>query len=93
MADHTICDACGREIPPHAHYIVRIEVFADPSLPSTTSKELLATDFDAEMQKILDEVKNLSADELQDQVHRQFEYTLCRSCHRKYLANPLGDRE
>jgi hypothetical protein len=31
MADSLLCNLCGRKIPPHAHYLVRIEVFADPS--------------------------------------------------------------
>jgi hypothetical protein len=35
-------------------------------------------------------MKGLSADDLQDDVHRHFEYRLCRPCQRKFLANPLG---
>src|SRR5438552_3450534 len=34
------CDACGRVVPAHAHYVVRIDVFADPAMPQTTSEEL-----------------------------------------------------
>ena len=29
-------------------------------------------------------------DDLQDQVHRRFEFKLCRPCQAKFLANPLG---
>ena len=35
-------------------------------------------------------MKTLSADDLQDQVYRQFEYRLCRPCQIRFLANPLG---
>jgi hypothetical protein len=29
-------------------------------------------------------------DELQDGVHRRFEYKLCPACQRQFLTNPLG---
>jgi hypothetical protein len=32
----------------------------------------------------------MSDEELQDQVHRRFEYKICRQCQVKFLANPLG---
>jgi hypothetical protein len=35
-------------------------------------------------------MKGMSADELQDQVHRRFEYKLCRVCQMRFLVNPLG---
>ena len=40
MPDRVICDLCGDTVPPHAHYVVRIDVFADPSLPPVTTDEL-----------------------------------------------------
>src|SRR5215204_1045792 len=33
MSERTICDLCGHSIPPHAHYVVRMDIFADPSMP------------------------------------------------------------
>ena len=32
MPDRVICELCGCTVPPHAHYIVRIDVFADPQM-------------------------------------------------------------
>jgi hypothetical protein len=84
------CDACGRIVPAHAHYVVRIDIFADPSMPETTSDELAAMDFDAVFAQLIEQMKSMTADELQDQVHRRFEYRLCPACQRKFLANPLG---
>ncbi len=84
------CDLCHRLIPPHAHYIVNIEVFADPSMPPTTGDELAELDFDDELQKLIDQMKDLSADDLQDQVHRKFHFRICRPCQIRFLANPLG---
>ena len=51
---------------PHQHYVVRIDVFADPTLPAVSSAELAASDLDAVMDKLLAEMKGLSTDELQD---------------------------
>jgi len=90
MAGPVICDLCGRRIPPHAHYVVRIDVFADPSMPATTSDELEEADLAAAMKELFEQMKQLSADELQDQVHRHFEYKLCRPCQVRFLVNPLG---
>ncbi len=90
MAELSKCELCGREIPPHAHYIVRIDVFADPDLPQLTAQEVAELDFDEELKRLMEQMKGLSADDLQDQVHRRFEYRICRPCQVKFLANPLG---
>jgi len=84
------CDACGRIVPKHAHYVVRIDVFADPAMPQTSSEELAEMDFDAAFAELIEQMKSMTADELQDQVHRRFEYRICPACQRKFLANPLG---
>ena len=83
------CAACGRPVPLGAGYVVRIEVFADPELPEMTAEQIAAMDLDAAMAGLLEQMKRMSAEELQDGVHRQFEYRLCPLCHRRYLANPL----
>ena len=91
MAGHrVICDLCGRAIPPHAHYLVKIEVLADPSMPEVSSAELEEADFEKTMAELMDELKKYTADDLQDQVHRHFEYRICRACQMKLIANPLG---
>lgn len=84
-----LCDICGRRIPPHADYIVRVEVYADPSIPAMSSEELEDAD-PGEMARLLEEMKQYSAEELQDQVHRRFEYRICRGCQGRFIANPLG---
>jgi hypothetical protein len=90
MSDRITCDLCGRDVPTHAHYIVRIDVYADPSMPEMWMHELEEMDFPSTYVKLFDQMKHMSADELQDQVHRQMEYHLCPACQRDYLANPLG---
>jgi hypothetical protein len=90
MSDRITCHLCAREMDAHASYVVRIEVFADPSMPEMSKLALDAVDFDEELDDLMDAMKGMSADELQDAVHRQFEFRLCPSCQRQFLANPLG---
>ena len=86
MSEQILCDLCGQPIPPNAHYVVRIDVFADPSTAKMNTNDLS----ESAIASLMDELKHLSAEELQDQVHRRFEYKICRPCQRKFLANPLG---
>lgn len=67
-----------------------MDVFADPSMPPMDNGDMTESDFDQEMQKLIEEVRDLTADDLQDQVHRRFEYRICRPCQFQFLANPLG---
>jgi hypothetical protein len=84
------CELCGRAVALHESYVVRIDVFADPSVPAVSSEELAAIDFDETIAELMARMKHLSADDLQDDVHRRFEYRICRPCQRRFLANPLG---
>jgi hypothetical protein len=86
----TRCQLCDAAIAPGAHYVVRVDVFADPSMPPTTAGHLASTDFDAEVARLIEQMKRATADELQDDVHRRFEYHICHSCQKQVLANPLG---
>ena len=93
MPDPVVCDICERAVDVHASYVVRIDVYADPTVPPLDSDTVFAPgggDFDKTLEALLDEMKHLTADDLQDAVHRRFEYRLCRACHGRFLANPLG---
>ena len=90
MAERVICDLCGRTVPPHGHYVVRIDVFADPAMPELGGEDLAEMDLDQTMADLIEQMKHLSAEELQDQVHRRFEYRICRLCQMRSIANPLG---
>ena len=90
MPDRVQCDLCGTHLPVAASYVVRIDVFADPSLPQMTSEDMAEMDFDHAFAELVEQMKTMTADDLQDGVHRRFEYRLCPSCQRGFLANPLG---
>ena len=86
----TLCALCDRPIPCGSGYIVKIDVYADPQLPPMTTEETEAADLNATLADLNEQIQNMSADDLQDGVHRSFTYQLCPRCHRIYLANPLG---
>jgi hypothetical protein len=90
MADRVICDVCGDTVAPHAHYVIRMDVFADPSVPPVTGEELEEADHEAKISELIKQMEAMSPDDLQDQVHRRFEFRVCRGCQRGFLANPLG---
>lgn len=84
------CSLCQRLVPPGNGYVVRIDVFADPQMPPMTAEQIAAEDFNATLAELIEQMKHMSVADLQDGVHRRFEFRLCPSCHRSYLANPLG---
>jgi len=90
IIDPMNCDICGHPIAPHAHYVVRIDVFADPTVPQMSFEELEAESAGGKMHELLEHLKSMSTEELQDQVHRRFEHTICRPCQNEFLKNPLG---
>lgn len=84
------CALCGRPVEWHASYVVRIDVFAEPSIPPISTEDLEATNFDQTLAELMKQMEGMSEDELQDDVHRRFEYHVCHPCQRLILANPLG---
>jgi hypothetical protein len=90
MASDVGCDLCHRNLPIHESFVLKMEVYADPSMPPMTAEEIASADFDEALSQVLDQVQHLTAEQLQDGVHRCFEFRLCPACHRQFLSNPLG---
>ncbi len=92
MAGHTrvLCDRCGRFIPRNDHYRVRIEVAADPSPPDITQDDLEEADFDRTLAQLLEEMRDVPAEDLEDAVAKTFEFRICRPCQLRFSQNPLG---
>ncbi|MDP9172319.1 MAG: hypothetical protein M3O30_00435 [Planctomycetota bacterium] len=88
--ERVVCEICGTLVELHASYIVRVDVFADPSMPATTTSQIQATDFDSTISDLIEQMAGLSTDEMEDQVHRHFEYRICTRCQPLFLVNPLG---
>lgn len=85
-----ICDRCGDTIPPHAHYVVKITMYADPSLPAVSGDELQEADYEGRMSELMREMAGMSAEELSNSVHWEREFKVCRGCQRAMIRRPLG---
>ena len=85
------CDRCSRELVlGKGHfYIVKIEAVADPS-PPIFDEEDLDRDPRTEIDRLIQEARSLSEQELMDQVYRRVTIYLCLSCYNKWIENPAG---
>lgn len=88
--DGLTCDRCGRGLLLDApvRYEVRIEVKSAYD-PLELSEEDLARAED-ELKKVLEELKDYTAEQAQDEVYRRFRFDLCATCQKGFLKNPLG---
>lgn len=85
------CAICHRPLRPGAFYVVRVDVFADPTPePIDTTAPPGAPGHVPTVEEVLAEMETMTTDELQDQVARRFEYVLCSGCQTLILKNPLG---
>ena len=84
-----LCHRCGAGLTPGRgdFYVVRIEAFADPSPPALTEGDF-EIDLNAEIEKLLEEMKDMSPRELMDQVYRRLTIHLCGTCYRAWIEDP-----
>ena len=84
-----LCARCGAELTPGKgdFYVVRIEALADPS-PPRFSEEDLQHDHRAEIERLIEQMRDLSEQELTDQVYRRLVLYLCGPCYRRWIDNP-----
>lgn len=89
------CDLCDGNllVDSDVRYRLRIDVFAAYD-PLEIAPGDLQRDLGKEMADLLERMKTMDPEELQDQVFKRFEYDLCPVCQKKYLVDPLrGHRE
>jgi len=90
MTGRETCAICQRGVTRGEGYVVRIDLMADPRMPELSGEDLGEIDLNSAIRAAIEEANKLTAEDLQDGVHRRFEYRLCAVCHRRVLANPLG---
>lgn len=84
-----ICHRCGCLLTcgEGSFYVVKIEAFADPSPPTLDTNnpsKHLAT----EINELLEQMSDLSEQELMDQVYRRLVLLLCRPCYEMWIEDP-----
>jgi len=84
-----LCHRCGAALTPGEgnFYVIRIEAIADPT-PPTLSEHDFEIDINAEIEKLLEEMKHMSPQELMDQVYRRLTIHLCGPCYRTWIEDP-----
>ena len=84
-----LCHRCGRELFPGRgdFYVVRIEAFADPTGPELAgwvNPEELAEKID----ELIEQMRDMTEQELMDQVYRRLTLHLCGDCYRVWIEDP-----
>ena len=83
------CARCGAALTPGSgdFYLVRIEALADPSPPRFS--EDLQRDPRAEIERLIEQMRERSESELLDQVYRRLILHLCGPCYRHWIEDPV----
>ncbi len=86
-----LCHRCGAILTPGAGnlYVVRIEAMADPFPPTITDDDFTGPASD-EIDRLIENMHEHSAQELMDMVHRRLTIHLCGKCYRQWIENPAG---
>ncbi|MGC8738021.1 MAG: hypothetical protein ACP5UA_05155 [Candidatus Hydrogenedens sp.] len=83
------CDACGRDLKKEElRYRVRIEVSAIYEQNEIHLSDLIRN-HQQEILRLIKKMEDMSADELEEQIYKSFEFDLCPSCHREYMKKPI----
>jgi hypothetical protein len=83
------CDRCSKQLVPGTgnFYVVKIEAMADLS-PPAFDEEDLRKDTLAEIDRLIEDARDLSQQELMDQVYRRVTIYLCLQCYIRWIENP-----
>jgi hypothetical protein len=86
-----LCARCGTELAPGKgnYYVVRIEALADPTSPTLLDEDLQHNPR-AEIERLIEQMRESSERELLDQVYRRLVLCLCGPCYRQWIENPVG---
>ena len=85
------CARCALELVPGRgnFFLVKIEAVADPG-PMLLSGEELASDPREAIDELIHQMKDLSQQEMMDQVYRRLMICLCPPCYRQWIEDPAG---
>lgn len=83
------CDLCGKSLEEKdIIYELNIQVHAIYQPLQIDLVDLLRDHTD-EIRRLIEELKDKSPEELQDQIYKTFKFHLCPGCQRKYIKNPF----
>lgn len=84
------CARCAAELQPGSgtFYQVTIEAVADPTPPTIAADDPAA--LRRNIEQLIRQMGDLSAQEALDQVYRRLTLYLCGPCYRQWIENPTG---
>ncbi len=86
------CDRCGARIErDDLRYVLKMSIFAAYDTLKIGLADL-AEDYEEEIKKIVEEMKNMDPKQLEEDVFKELNFDLCRPCQQKFIKNPLGKR-
>ena len=86
-----VCHRCGALLTPGegSFYLVRIEAYADPTGPKADD-DRTAGEAALEIECAIEQMREMSQQELMDQVYRRMVLYLCRPCYTTWIEDPVG---
>ncbi len=85
------CDRCSVRLRPGRgnFYVVKVEAVADPT-PPVFDERPSSRDVSREIDRLLHRMRDMSEQELMDQVYRRLMLYLCTACYKIWIENPTG---
>ena len=78
------CANCGRKLDRKGlWYVAKVEMFAAPT-PIVIEEKDLQKDFQSEIAELVDQMKSLDPQELEEQVYVKHELALCQACKKRF---------
>ena len=71
-------------------FVVNIEAFADPTPASIDDTGAGQGDITQEIERIMEQLRGQSEQELMDQVYRKLTIFLCTACYQQWIEDPAG---
>jgi hypothetical protein len=89
------CDRCGRSLLvfEDVRYEVVIRVTAAYDVMELDLDAVANADVGAELDRLKGAIEKKTAEELEAEIFKQFEFDLCGRCQREFLKDPLPRRQ
>ncbi|HOL19095.1 MAG TPA: hypothetical protein PLT82_03035 [Candidatus Hydrogenedens sp.] len=83
------CDGCGKILKQdELRYRIKIEGMAIYEQNEIHLADLIR-DHQDEISDLIKKMENMSPDELEEQIYKNFEFDLCPACYKIYIRNPI----
>lgn len=86
------CDMCGARIEQNElRYVIKMSMFAAYDAMQIELSDL-DKDYEEEIHRLIKKMEHMDPKQLEEDVHKQFVFDVCRRCQQHILKNPLGSR-